>query len=410
MQHYNRSGINILLEQAKSTPRMSVSFFFNINQKEKKYGLNSLMARLLLQGTKKYSASKLASEFENECIDISSKAKQDYIKLSLAFLNEDFNKAMELVSDLIINSTFENWEKEIFKMKGEIISDLDNPKMKLTDMFIKEIFQDHPYSSNLTKILNDIDKIEFDDIKQTHKQMLASLGAIAIVGDYKNDDKMLDFFEKNFSYLKSNNSKSEIEDMFKNSFNKDKTVEIEKNDVSQAQIIQGWLVDSFNSEKSAKIAVLNNILGASGLSSRLFVNMRDKQGLAYTVRSQYETLLHSGIFSLYIGTDPKNISKSLDGFKAELQNLADYPVSDEELLGAKENISGRIKYFTQNNSQIASYEGYDFIMGLGLNYNEVFLKNVFNVSKQDVMDIAKEFTKTSKLNVIIAPKEYLLQN
>ena len=109
------------------------SFFFKVNKKEKVYGINSLLARLLLQGTKKYSSSELALEFENECIDVSSKAKQDYIKLSLVFLNEDFNKAMDLVADLILNSTFESWQKEIFKIKGEIISDLDNPRIKLTD-------------------------------------------------------------------------------------------------------------------------------------------------------------------------------------------------------------------------------------------------------------------------------------
>ncbi len=408
MEQYNKSGINILLESAPMTPRMCVTFFFKINKKERLYGINSLLARLLLQGTKKYSASDLALEFENECIDISSKAKQDYIKLSLVFLNEDFDKAMDLVSDLIINSTFENLDKEIYKMKGEIASDLDNPRLKLTDRFIKEIFEDHPYSFTITNVLKDIDKITPDDIKQAHQDMLNSSKAIVLVGDFKDKDYILNYFEQKFSFMKTNNAQDEIEDMFESNIKEDKYIQIEKNDASQAQIIQGWLVKSFNSELCAKISVLNNILGASGLSSRLFVNLRDKQGLAYTVRSQYETLLHSGIFTLYIGTSPKNIQKSLDGFKDELQKLADYEVTDEELSGAKENISGRIKYFTQNNAQIASCEGYDFMMGLGLNYSEKYLKDVFEVSKKDVMDVAKMFLETPKMNVLIAPKKYHL--
>ena len=197
----------------------------------------------------------------------------------------------------------------------------------------------------------------------------------------------------------------EIEDVFENDIKEDKIIQIEKNDASQAQIIQGCIVDSFNSEKCAKISVLNNILGSSGLSSRLFVNLRDKQGLAYTVRSQYETLLHSGVFSMYIGTDPKNIQKSLNGFRDELQKLANTPVSDEELKGAKENISGRIKYLSQNNAQIASIKGYEYMMGLGLNYNDLYLDDVNNVSKEDIMNIAKMLLNTPKLNCIIAPKE-----
>ena len=407
MKHYNQNGINILLEKTPKTPRMSVSFFFRTDKKEKFYGINSLLARLLLQGTKTYNASELALAFENECIDITTKAKQDYLKFSLCFLNEDFNRAMELVKDLILNSTFDDFEKEIFKMKGEIVSDLDNPKLKLTDTFVKTLFKEHPYSSTHTKILEDLDKITKQDIINAHKELFEAMKAIVLVGDFEDDNKMVEYFSSNFDFMKSNEIKSEIEDVFENKLEKDEIVKIVKNDASQAQIIQGWLVESFNSPLSAKIAVLNNILGSSGLSSRLFVNLRDKQGLAYTVRSQYETLAHSAIFNMYIGTAPINIQKSLDGFKDELQKLADIPVSDEELIGAKENIQGRLKYFTQNNSQINAVQGYNFMMNLGLEYNERFMEEIRAVSKEDVQEIAKKLLSMPKLITIIAPQDAL---
>ena len=405
MKHYQNNGINILLEKMPKTPRMSVSFFFKIDKKEKFYGVNSLLARLLLQGTKTYNATELALAFENECIDITTKAKQDYLKFSLCFLNEDFNRAMDLVKDLILNSTFDDFEKEVFKLKGEIISDLDSPKMKLTDSFVKNLFKEHPYSSTHTKILEDLDKITKQDIINAHKELFSCFKAIAVVGDYENDEKMIEYFSSNFDFMKNCDVQSEIEDIFKLPLEKDEIVKIVKNDASQAQIIQGWLVDSFNSSLSAKIAVLNNILGSSGLSSRLFVNLRDKQGLAYTVRSQYETLAHSAIFNMYIGTAPINIQKSLNGFKDELQKLADIPLSDEELTGAKENIQGRLKYFTQNNSQINAVDGYNFMMDLGLDYNERFMAEIRQVNQKDVQDMAKMLLSMPKLITIIAPEE-----
>lgn len=406
MKQIIKNNINILLEEAPNTPRMSVSFFFKINKKEKYFGINSILARLLLGGTKKYSASELALEFENECIDISSKAKQDYIKLSMVFLNEDFNRAMELVGDLIINSTFENVQKEIFKLKGEIVSDLDDAKFKMTDCFIKNIFKDHPYSSTHTKILEDLDKITKEDVIEAHRQLLETFKAIVVVGDYKNEQELVDFFSENFSFMESQDTEDEIEDIFNNDIKEDKVIFLTKNDASQAQIIQGWLVDSFKSDISPVFSVLNNILGSSGLSSRLFVNLRDKQGLAYTVRSQYETLLHSAIFNMYIGTAPKNIQKSLDGFKEELQKLADKEPTEEELVGAKENISGRMKYFTQNNSQIGAVKGYNFIMGTGLDYNEKLLEKINKVTAPEVSALAKKLLDTPKLITIIAPEEY----
>lgn len=404
MEKYVRNGIDILVEHSPKTPRISVNFFFKVAKKEKFFGTNALLTRLLLQGTKTRNAVEISNEFENECIDISFKNKQDFIKASLTFLNEDFNKAMELFKDLILNSTFDDFEKEVFKIKGEIISELDNPRTKLNDLFIRELFGNHPYSSTYTKILDDLDKISKEDVIEAHKIMLDSPKAIVYTGEYINLDGLLDYFENNFAFMKSNNITCEIEDIY--SFKENKTVWISKNDASQAQIIEGCLVDSFSGKDCAKIALLNNILGSAGLSSRLFVNLRDKQGLAYTVRSQYETMLHSGIFSMYIGTAPKNIKKSLDGFKDELKKLADNPPDENELRGGKENISGRMKYFTQNNSQISAVTGYNYIMGLGLDYDKKFLEEINNVTSADISDMAKKILSLPKLTAIIAPDEY----
>ena len=224
-----------------------------------------------------------------------------------------------------------------------------------------------------------------------------------MVGDFENDEELVDYFVQNFDFMKSFELKNEIVDIFDNNIIEDEIVKIEKSDASQAQIIQGWLVESFNSPICAKLAVLNNILGSSGLSSRLFVNLRDKQGLAYTVRSQYETLAHSGIFNMYIGTAPINIEKSLEGFKLELEKLANELVTEKELCGAKENIQGRLEYFTQNNAQIAAVNGYNFMMGLGLDYNDKFMEEIRKVSAHDVSDMAKMLLSRPKLITIIAP-------
>ena len=116
--------------------------------------------------------------------------------------------------------------------------------------------------------------------------------------------------------------------------------------------------------------------------------------------------MHSGIINLYIGSAPKNIKKSLLGFESELQKLADESPSKEELQGAKENISGRLKYFSQNNSQINAVQGYNYMMNLGLDYRERFLEQINKVSAQDVSSMAQKLLSTPKLTVIIAPGEF----
>jgi len=405
MKLYNENNIDILIENKRNTPRMSVCFYFKKTKKEKYSGINSLLARLLLQGTKTKSAVELNDEFENNCIDISFKAKQDYIKASLVFLNEDFKKAMELFSDLILNSTFDDFEKEIYKIKGEITADLDNPRVYLGDLFVKNLFKNHPYGSTLTKIIENIDNIKKEDIFELHKQLLSCKKAIVCVGHVEDEKQIVEYFENTFSFMKTIDAQDEIEDIFVAQNSRDEIFWKIKEDAKQAQIIQGWIIDSFNSKDYAKFSILNNILGAGGLSSRLFVNLRDKQGLAYTVRSQYETLLHSGIFSMYIGTAPKNIQKSIDGFKLELQKIAQESVTNDEIQGARENIIGKLKYFTQTNSQISSTKGYDFVMGLGLNFNDDYIQKLNNVTPQDVSDMAKKLLNLPKTIAIVAPSK-----
>ena len=408
MQHILKNDIDIIFKEAKNTPRTAVCFYFAIDKPEKFSGSYGLFAKLLLQGTKSKTAEQLAFELEAKCIDVSIKAKQDYLKVSFLFLNEDFELAMQYAKDILLNSTFDDFEKELFKVKGEIKADLDVPRILASDTFVRNLFKGHYYSNTATKTLEEIDNIKKEDMFEIHKQILNSRKVVSIVGDISDINSTSDFFAQNFDFMKTNNSKSEIIKLEELNFNeKTKIVKISKQDLNQAQVFQGWLVPNIDSEFYPKISLMNNILGASGLSSRLFVELRDKQGLAYTVRSSYETLSKSAVFSFYIATEPQNIKKSLDGFMSELEKLSKIPPSKEELEGGKENLIGKLEYFTQTNSQIASMEGYNYLMGLGLDYSERFAKTIYKITANDVSKAAELILNKKSLICALAPKENL---
>ncbi len=409
MKLIQKDGIDILIKNTKNTPRMAVCLYFSIDLPEKFAGVYTLFSKLLLKGTKTRSAEALADIIESNGIETSVKCKQDYLKVSTLFLNEDFNLALDVLADILQNSTFEAFEKEVYKLKGEIISDLDSPQIKASDAFIEGIYDGHYYGNSCSKTLQDLDKIQKQDVIDVLAQIMKAKKVISIAGDFADEDKIAEFFTKNFSFMKTYETNSQIPDIFdfQGKNGKDKIVKIAKNDAKQAQIFKGCLVGSQFSEDYPKIVVMNNILGSSGLSSRLFVELRDKQGLAYTVRSALEPLRHSALFYFYIGTEPKNIQKSLEGFKVEAKKLMDAPPSDIELLGAKENIMGRLEYFSQTNAQIASIAGYDYIIGLGLNYEERYRKMIADVSKEDVSNMAAKYLQNPSMISVLAPEEYL---
>ena len=133
-------------------------FVFSIDVPEKYAGVYTLFSKLLLKGTKTRSAEDLADIIENNGIETSVKCKQDYLKVSTLFLNEDFSLATEVLTDILQNSTFDAFEKEVFKMKGEIISDLDSPQIKASDAFIEKIFEGHYYGNSYSKTLAELEK------------------------------------------------------------------------------------------------------------------------------------------------------------------------------------------------------------------------------------------------------------
>ena len=180
-----------------------------------------------------------------------------------------------------------------------------------------------------------------------------------------------------------------------------KKVELIQQDLNQAHILKGWIVDTADSYDFAAISLLNIILGASGLSSRLFLELRDKKGLAYVVRSAYDVARLSANFSIYIATEPKNIEVSLKGFEEEIEKIKTVPVTEEELENAKNNLFGKWAFISETNSQQANWLAHYGIMGFGFDFHEKAVEKVKKVTAQDILTCAnKYFNETFVLSVL----------
>ena len=385
----------LCLKQNKNTPRVALTLNMSISKPEKVCGVYSLMNRLLLKGTKKYSSEELSTILDENAIDFTCEMKLDYLRFRFVSLNEDFEKSLMILKDIIMNSTFEEFEKEKVKLRGELTAELDSAKVKVSDLFTKTIYKNHYYGNSYTKILESLDKISFEDVKNSYLEILNnSTKTIALVGDI--DTKLVEKYLSDIPASVETLSKIEEPKALKQEY-----TEIIKKDANQAQIIQGWIVPTIDSEEYPVIMLMNVILGASGLSSRLFLELREKKGLAYTVRSSYETHKKSAVFSIYIGTEPSNIKISIDGFKEEIEKIKTTLVSETELHNAVNNLIGKQQFVTETNSQQANMMAYYSIMGKPFDYQDEIVKKLYNVTPQQILDCAnKYFTDDYILSVI----------
>lgn len=397
-----QNGLKILYKQSPNTPRTTLCLNFSLNQEEKIPGLNAVMTRLFLQGTTTRSAEQLAQELDEYAIELICELKSDYLSFKFVCLNEDFDKALELLSDVIYNTTFEDWEKEIFKYEGEIQVGLDSPRNKALEAFYKNIYANHPYGNTDTIILENLNKITKEDIIEAYTTIRkTSRKAITIVGDI-DTNKALTNVENHFSNLEE--STKEVIIFNKQPLTETKIIEQTKENLNQAHIIQGWLVPTYKTQDHAPLMLLNVILGASGLSSRLFCELRDKKGLAYVVRSSYETALSTANFHIYIATEPKNIETALAGFKEEIDKIKAELVSEKELEDAKNNILGKWAFSLETNQRQASLMCHYGILHLGFDYLEEIKTLIKKVTPEELRECAnKYFTDEDYVLSILKP-------
>ena len=406
MKYLEINNTNVVYENIKDTPRCAIYLYFETDKPFPYEGVHILEGNLLLQGTKTKTAEQIASELENLGIEVSIDSRLDFLKISIVCLMEDIDFALDTVNDILLNSTFNSFEKEVYKFKGDTISSLDSPVTKASDAFYREIFKNHKYSLTNTKLLETVDNMKKEDVINYHNNLLSGRKIISIAADIQNENEFINKVVSKLNSMKNSSQINQINDEIKTY--EPNIVKIAKNDAKQAQIFQGFITEGLYSKDYPKLCVLNNVLGASGLSSRLFVELRDKKGLAYTVRSSYKTMKHGSLIILYIGTEPTNIKKSLEGFRYEIERLIKEPPRKDELQGAIENYIGKFKYFyTQTNSQIAGANGWNWIMNLCFDFHTVILDEIKKVTRDDIIECTEKYLLKDPVTVVLAPDEYL---
>ena len=390
-----QNKIRACFKQNKNTPRAAVTLNFLISKPEKFAGEYTLMNRLLLKGTQKYSSEELSAILDENAIEFCTEMKSDYLRFRFVCLNEDLELALSILQDVILNSTFEEFEKERTKLKGELLAELDSAKVKVSDLFTKTIYKNHYYGHSYTKVLESVDNVTKEDVINSYKEILNnSKKTLTLVGDV--DEGLLGKYLDLIPESGENESEIDAPKPIVQEY-----TELIKDDANQAQILQGWRVPTIGSAEYPALMLLNVILGASGLSSRLFRELREKKGLAYTVRTAYETHLKSAVFSIYIGTEPVNIETSINGFKEEIDKIKTIPVSEEELQNAKNNLIGKQQFMSETNSQQANLMAYYSIMGKPFGYRKELVELINEVTPEDIQACAnKYFTDDYVLSVI----------
>jgi predicted Zn-dependent peptidase len=174
---------------------------------------------------------------------------------------------------------------------------------------------------------------------------------------------------------------------------------------SATWITQGWLAPSITSPQQFAALKLGNTLLGSGLSSRLFVNLREKQGLAYVTDSQYPSNKLGSRFVLYMGTDPNNEAKVLAGLQQEINRLANERLSDDELATVKQKYLGQFALSHDTNAHQAYYLGFYESLGVGHTLDATLPDLIHSVTAEQLQKTFQQLLVTPSVTVIVSPPQ-----
>lgn len=371
---------------------------------KKTNGISHFLEHMFFKGSKKYPSAELIATLVDGIGAINNAAtSKEFTYYWIKSASKHVELSIDILSSMLKDSLLA--DEEIEKEKGVIVEEMrmirDNPRRYIWDLYEKLQYGDQPLGWDIggeektTLSFNRDDFVSYVDSLYSPKNMV-----LVLAGKLPKNIKQL--AEKYFSDLPSRSQHKFVP--FKNIKQSRPKVNIYHKKTDQANLILGVEGYSHKQGKKRYIAdVLETILG-QGMSSRLFIQVREKRGLAYTVDAENEFFQDTGSFKIHAGLKLEKVSEGLEVIVAELMRTVNEEVTDEELKKAKEMIRGRLAIRSESTNFLAVYFGSEFALNHEIETFEEYLKNVDQVSAQDIKEVAGELFKPERFNLqIIAP-------
>ena len=320
-----------------------LGFFFAAGSRHEgpnQIGLAHFLEHCLFKGTQKRNALHILSRIDAVGGELNAYTAKEEMCLYASFSKEHTQRAIDLLSDISINSTFP--EKEIEKEKevilDEINSYLDSPSDKIFDDFDAKLFENHPLGQNILGTKESVSSFTQQDLQQYIQQYFTADNlVVSFVGNVPLA-RLKVALEAALSQMPLTAERSVPQPFtFTTPFK-----EVLKEANYQAHAVLGGLAPSYHDDERVAMSLLINILGGPALNSRLNLSVRERYGYAYSIEANYHTFADTGYWQIYFGSEPKNVNKTLTLIDKELDKLREKTLSASQLLQAKRQYKGHL--------------------------------------------------------------------
>ena len=366
-------------------------------------GLAHFLEHNLFKGTSKRKAYHILSRLDDVGGELNAYTTKEETIIHASFLKTDFRRALELLYDVLANSTFpeKELEKEKEVIKDEISSYKDAPGESIFDDFEDHIFRGDPLGRNILGTPESVDGLSRADILEFQSRTYtANRIKLAVVGPFGGErvERTVAELFAGFQFADSN-----WENTFKGDGQPDRVVE----NLAQFQdhYMVGWRTCGIHGHDRRSLSLLNNILGGPAMNSRLGLNIREKHGIAYNIESYLNLYSDVGMMGIYLGCDPQQTEKAAALVAKEVAKLRDTKLGTLQMSKAKKQFLGQMAMSEDNglNSAVGAARAH---LHFGrVNDFETVASKIQAITAEQLQDVANAYLVPDKAFELIYKKQ-----
>ncbi len=401
------SGLTVLAEEHDQRP-LSLGLWVRVggrDEPKERCGASHFLEHLLFKGTEKRTAFQIAEEIDALGGAINGVTHKEYTLYYVDVLAEHLERAMDILTDLVQHPLLrpEDMERERGVILEEIRLVEDTPQDKVFDLFAEQIWQgEHPLAWPILGTEESVRRLRREDLLEQFKLYGPGNFILAAAGGIKFE-RLLELAQRMLDSPRGA-SHSQLQPPERRPPRVRRHFHIEDRDSQQAHLCLGVEALPRGDERRYALEVLNAILG-SGMSSQLFKRIREELGLAYAVFSTVSYYVDSGLFVIYIGTEPGKAPQAVEVALEEVEHLKQ-PVSEERLHLAKEKLKGNLLLGLESSHARMVRLGLGEIYGQHQPVEEV-LRKIEAVTVEQVQEVAQLLFSRGLSLTAIGPGEPL---
>ncbi len=393
-------GITVLLEPIEGVVSISAGLWVKTGSRHEgpgEHGYAHFIEHMLFKGTENYSARDIARLVDRVGGQHNAATNREYTCYYINVISDHLALTVELLADMYYRSLFE--KGEIDKERNVIIEEIrmyeDTPDELVHDHFIEAILADHPLGHSIIGDIDSITNVDRKKLVDFFSDYYLNKNCLFVIAGKFDIDEAKRLIEKRFSAGRPGTERKTAG----NGAAKRLLRRHVQRDLEQVHVCIGAEGVNKNDKDRWALYALSTLLGGS-MSSRLFQNIREKEGLCYSIYSFHSSYMDRGIFGIYCGTAPENFERIIDLVLRECGEIVEKGVSEEELLDTKAYIKGNIALSMESTEvRMGQLARNEMNYGRYVPFEEI-VENINKVTRADIDRITRRLLTGGDLTLV----------